>query len=86
MYCAIKVEYIGPSNTRAGRLKATTMSERPVSKTVEYDHSLSGSDARYLAALAALLEKLGDGWGKPSDYVVGATSTGQVYVRPEVSR
>jgi hypothetical protein len=56
------------------------MSDHPTSATVSYNDFCSDAD-RYGAALAALLSKLGDGWGDASKWIAGGTSDGRVYVR-----
>jgi hypothetical protein len=58
------------------------MSARPISATVTYFAANTDSeDARYTAALEALLSRLEDGWGEASDWICGATNEGRVYVR-----
>jgi len=53
IYQAITTKYIGPSNTRAGRIKAKAWAG---SVTVEWDHALN-SDANHAAAAEALANK-----------------------------
>lgn len=53
---AIHTEFIGPTNTRGARIKATIA--KAVSITVPYDHALNSSD-NYAVAAMALVRKMG---------------------------
>lgn len=79
---AIAVKYLPYTSTRPSRLKAVTLSDHPISATVSFDKYDCDAD-RYGAALAALLSKLGDGWGDASQWIAGNTSDGRVYVRSD---
>ena len=52
---AIETRYLGPTNTKGGRIKATAWAG---SVTVPYDHALN-ADANHRAAQLALRHKLG---------------------------
>ena len=56
--CAIFTKYLGPTNTRGGRIKAWAKSGGKLSVTIQYPHELSQSQAHAEAALA-LLNKMG---------------------------
>lgn len=49
IYQAIETRYLGPTNTRPGRIKATAWAG---SATVEYDHALNAEDNHRAAAMA----------------------------------
>ena len=51
---AIITKYLGPTDTKGGRIKASCYSG---SVTIDYPHHLSG-DAKHLAAAEALCKKL----------------------------
>jgi hypothetical protein len=80
MYTAIEIKVLRCTSTRPDRLKASTLSDRPVSIISSFWAYDCDGD-RYAAALETLLLKLGDGWGKPSDWRGGNTNAGRVYVR-----
>jgi hypothetical protein len=82
---AIKITFMPCTSTRPDRLKASTLSSHPVSATVSFWAGDSNDD-RYAWALQALLKKMGDGWGKPSEWIAGDTNDGRVYVRLDVER
>lgn len=69
---AIITKYLGPTNTKGGRIKATTGSGKN-SLTIGYPHEASNPHA--LAAMA-LAQKLG--W--TGALVEGGTATGSVFV------
>jgi hypothetical protein len=52
---AIETRYLGPTNTKGGRIKATAAAG---SVTVPYDHALN-ADANHKAAADALIAKMG---------------------------
>ena len=52
---AIETRYLGPTNTKGGRIKATAAAG---SVTISYDHALN-SDANHKAAADALIAKMG---------------------------
>ena len=68
----ITTKFIGPSNTRGARVKATTASGK--SLTVPYDHAI-GDESHSVAALT-LARKLG--WS--GSLVGGDTRVGKVFV------
>lgn len=69
---AIETRYLGPTNTKGGRIKATAAAG---SVTVPYAHELSTADAHKAAALT-LIDKMG--WqGK---YAQGGNVKGDGYV------
>jgi len=70
---SITTKYLGPTNTRGSRCKATTSSG--VSLIVDWDDALN-SDENHLAAAKALAVKLR--WR--GQWVAGCTSTGCVFV------
>lgn len=74
--CAITTKYLGPTNTRGGRIKASAKSGRDLSVTIPYPHELSQSGAHAAAALA-LCAKMN--W-KPDTLHTGATPDGYVFV------
>lgn len=71
---AISTKYIGPSNVRGSRIKATCDAG---SITIPYPHELSGEDVHKAAALA-LIAKLG--WGDYGRIIGGGTKDGYVFV------
>ena len=81
-YMAIETKYLGPTNYRGSRIKATpldTFTEgRRISATVAYDYS-GDAEANHRAAAELLLPQVVRDW--PSvDLVAGATATGYVFV------
>ena len=56
--CAIFTKYLGPTNRRAGRIKAWAKSGGTLSVTRAYEHELSLSQ-NHAAAAIALCDKLG---------------------------
>lgn len=70
---AITTKYIGPTNTRGARIKATDSDGNAV--TLSIDYSLN-HDQRHRAAALALVQKMN--WG--GEWVGGGTKDGQVYV------
>lgn len=77
---AISIKWLSPTSNRPARLKASTLSDRPVSH-IGSVWAFDCDDDRYGSALAGLLAKLGDGWGNASEWVAGGTAEGRVYVR-----
>ena len=77
---AIRVKFLSCTSHRPDRLIATTMSAHPVSVSVSF-WAWDCDDDRYNGAVVALLAKLGDGWGRVSEWVAGGTAEGRVYVR-----
>ena len=57
---AILTKYLGPTNTRGGRIKATAAAG---SITIDYPHELSCGQPAHRAAAEALVKKLG--WDAP---------------------
>ena len=82
-YQAITTKYIPWSNVKSSRIKAFTESGK--SATIGYPHEYSGVECHF-QAVKALLEKLnkasGNGWGKPEQWIPGATKAGYVWVFP----
>ena len=70
---AITTKYLGPTNHRAGRIKATAA--RGLSITIEYQHGL-GTNANHARAAGALCQKLG--WY--GTYASGGMELGNAYV------
>lgn len=63
MSVAIKTKFLGPTNTRGSRVKATACDKGPFATaqrqvTVSWDHSLNSQD-NHAAAAKALASKLG---------------------------
>ena len=60
-YMAIRTKFLGPTNYRGARIKATAMDtlsdERPISITVPYDYGAS-TEARHREAAEALLPQV----------------------------
>lgn len=79
---AIETRYLGATNTRPGRIKATTLGNNVQSLTVAYDHSLNAWD-NHRAAAEAFIRKLG--WFDQSFYG-GETAHGSVWVADIGSR
>lgn len=83
---AIETKYLGPTNTRPGRIKAKAWAG---SITVEWDHSLS-VEKNHESAASALRQKLG--WvpsaGRPFDctWAQGGATDGSGYVFVAVER
>ena len=81
-YIAIQTKFLGPTNFRGSRIKATAMDsfsdERVLSVTVGYDHALN-SDANHRVAAEQLLPKV---VRNPEDVhmVAGAWKRGYVFV------
>ena len=73
-YDAIFTRYLGPTNTRGFRIKA---SARGLSATVPLDHAL-GLVERHEKAVRALLAKLG--WNDHATALAGETPDGRGYV------
>lgn len=73
---SIETRFIGASNTRGSRVKATLRGNRAASITLAYDHALNSWD-NHRAAAEALIGKLG--WFDVSWYG-GDTATGSVWV------
>lgn len=72
---AITTKYIGPSNTKGARIKATCGGQ---SLTLGYRHDLSGSGVHAVAAMA-LARKLG--FDKSPSWTWGEIDGGYVFVR-----
>jgi hypothetical protein len=75
MYQAISTKFLGPTNTRGARVKASAQAG---SVTVLWDHALNVDDNHTVAA-RALAEK----YGWQGAWIAGgaADGTGNVYVR-----
>jgi hypothetical protein len=72
---AIECKYIGPTDTRGSRIKATAGKECSI--TIPYPYELSG-EAVYEAAALALIEKMG--WQAVGDIKGGYTDAGMTFV------
>jgi hypothetical protein len=72
MFQAIVTRYLGPTNVRGSRVKATAEAG---SVTLEWDDSLN-SDNNHLAAAKALADKFG--WG--GNWYGGGTMEGRCFV------
>mgnify|MGYP003344477924 CR=1 FL=1 len=70
----IKTKFIGPTNTRGARIKATCQAG---SVTIAYPYDLSSADVHWAAA-KALIEKLGLMWG--SQFTVGSDNDGYYFI------
>lgn len=75
-------KFLGASNSRPSRIKATTGDKNPAtgkhdSVTVSYNHALNGLE-NHMEAVKALNAKMG--WGA-GDYVVGQSEDGYIFVR-----
>ena len=73
----ITTKYLGPTNHRGPRVKATHTGDY-TSVTLSYDYALN-SEGNHLAAAKALTEKLG--W--EGDYIGGHTGEGMVFVNAD---
>jgi uncharacterized protein (DUF1501 family) len=73
---AIETRFMGATNTRGSRIKATTLGNNVQSVTVAYDHALNAWD-NHRAAAETLIQKLG--WLDTSFYG-GETAHGSVWV------
>ena len=69
---AIETRYLGPTNTKGGRIKATAWAG---SVTVGYDHALN-TDGNHKAAADALIAKMG--WA--GTFAQGGNAKGDGYV------
>ena len=60
-YMAIRTKFLGPTNSRGARIKATAMDtlsdERPISITIPYDYGAT-TEARHREAAEALLPRV----------------------------
>ena len=74
---AIETRYLGPTNTKGGRIKATAWGG---SVTVPYDHALNTEDA-HKAAADALIAKMG--WNGTYAQGGNAKGTGYYFVNVE---
>lgn len=70
---AIETKYLGPTNIRGSRVKATAQTDNQI--TLTWDDSLNSSQ-NHAAAAAALCKKMG--W--EGSLVGGGTKTGEVFV------
>ena len=69
----IQTKFLGATNTRGARIKATTSEGK--SAFVDYSHELSG-EAVHFEAVKKLCKKLN--W--KGDFIAGATKSGYVFV------
>ncbi len=72
---AVECKYIGPTNYRSSRIKASA--GKGISVTIPYPYELSGEDV-YKAAALALIEKMG--WQAEGGIKGGYTDAGMVFV------
>jgi len=79
---AIETRFLGATNTRSSRIKASTLGNYGASITLSYDHALNSWD-NHRAAAEALIAKLG--WTDTSFYG-GETAHGTVWVADIGSR
>jgi len=84
IYQAIETKYLGPTNTKGGRIKATAWAG---STTTPYDHGLNYSENHRAAALAlaAKLGKYAEQYNGSSiwtegDWLQGGNAKGDGYV------
>ena len=70
----IKTKFIGPTNYRGARIKATCQAG---SITIPYPYDLSSSDVHWAGA-KALIEKLGLMWG--DKFTVGSDNDGYYFI------
>ena len=75
---AITTKYLGPTNSRGSRIKASDGDGHSV--TISYDYSLSGHDKVYAKAAYALCTKMN--WNT-SGLIGGGTKEGMVFVFAE---
>lgn len=71
---AIITKYIGPTNSRGSRIKASASAG---SVTIGYDDALGVEDNHHAAALALAIKM---GWEKYGKLISGGTETGFVFV------
>jgi len=81
-YIAIQTKFLGPTNFRGARIKATAMDsyrdERVMSVTVGYDHALNGDENHRVAAEKLLPQVVRN--PKDVHMVAGAWKRGYVFV------
>ena len=70
----IKTRFIGPTNSRGARIKATCQRG---SVTIPYAHEASGGDAHWLA-VQALIKKFDLKWG--NKFTVGSDNDGYYFI------
>ena len=75
---AIETRYLGPTNTRGARIKATSASGKSV--TVPYPYEETHGMSAHWPAAKALAESLG--WSA-GEYVGGGTKNGYVFIACE---
>jgi hypothetical protein len=73
-YQTISTKYLGPTNCKGARIKATSSSGN--SKTMSYEHALNNRD-NHIAACKALA----DHWGWDGEWVGGEAAKGYVFIR-----
>jgi hypothetical protein len=71
---AITTKYLGPTNSRGSRIKATACG---TSVTISYDHSLSAEEAHKAAAIALCTNF---GWGNYGNLISGSIENGFVFL------
>ncbi len=81
---AIETRFLGPTNFRGSRYKATASGsnmsgEKPFQVTLEADDALDSS-ANHRAAATALIRKMGWTGAHYATWYEGGTATGYVYV------
>lgn len=75
--CIITTKYLGPTNSRPGRIKASAKSGRALTVTISYPHELSQSEA-HASAARALCERMG--WHPVALHQGYAPGDGYVFV------
>ncbi len=74
---AIHTKYLGPTNSRGGRIKAYTADGR--SATISYPHELDGERAHFKAA-RAFMERHFSYYSRADRMVYGDSADGRGYV------
>ena len=75
--CVIVTKYLGPTNFRGGRIKASAKSGRALEVTIPYPHELSQPEA-HAAAARALCERMN--WNPVALHQGYAPMEGYVFV------
>ena len=77
---AIITKYLGPTNSRGSRIKATKAGDSKVSVTIGYDYALDTFDVHAKAAKA-----LCDKYKWECDLIAGGTESGYVFLMEDQS-
>jgi hypothetical protein len=79
-YCwCVETRYLGPTDTRGGRVAVSFVGSRKGSKIYPWRHAL-GTVENHMAAAAAWLQKLSSSNGAPAYALVSKASTDKGYV------